>query len=142
VTGGRAGLEAEGEATAEEIDELSSEEAAEDRVKLVTEADKAVVEVVPPGAPRETEASMTPLSELVVEVDAEMKPDTGSTSLGSIDEVVGTAVAALDTPGDISCIPSLQCRDIPVAAFSLPICEADALAIEEALSIEIALSET
>jgi hypothetical protein len=47
VTGGKAGLEADGDATAEEITEEmgeSSEEAAEDRVKLVTEAMGAVVE--------------------------------------------------------------------------------------------------
>lgn len=63
--------------------------------------------------------SMMPLSVVVVEADAEIKPDTGSTSLGSIDEVVGIADAALD---------------IPVAACSLPICEAEAPSIEMALS--------
>lgn len=61
-TGGRDEL-GEGEATADETEDTSREEAAEDRVKLVTVADRAVVEVNPPGIPRDTEMSMIPLSD-------------------------------------------------------------------------------
>jgi hypothetical protein len=99
VTGGRAGLDAEGEAIADEIDELvtaeSVTEAADERLKLVAETLGAAVEVYPgiPGRPSEMEISIKPLS-ASVEVDEAIKPETGSTSLAFIDREVGTAETA------------------------------------------------
>lgn len=112
VTGGRAGLEAEGAMTAEEAEEATTTEEAEDtlrdelvdeRVRLTlvadAEAGSAVVE-----EPREAEVSMMlPVSELGEEADEAIKPETGSTALGSIDEVVGMADTALVTPDDQLC---------------------------------------
>lgn len=42
---------------------------------------------------------MMPVSDVIGETDEAMKPETGSTALGSIDEVVGRADAALLPPG-------------------------------------------
>lgn len=84
---------------------VSSEEPAEERVKLVTEAIGAVVDEYPPspGSPTEILRSIRPLSPVVEDVEETeeaMNPETGSTALGSIDwdTEVGTADAALLAP--------------------------------------------
>jgi hypothetical protein len=97
VTGGRAGLEGEGKATTEELEETSRDVMPEERAKLVTAADAAVVVVYPPGTPIEVSAML-----LLAAVDAAeeaIKPDTGSTALGLIEAIVGTADVALLPPG-------------------------------------------
>ena len=96
VTGGRAGLEAEGKAITEELEETSRVVTPEERAKLVTAADAAVVVVYPPGTPIEV-STMLPLA-AVEAVEEAMKPETGSTALGLIDAIVGTADAALLPP--------------------------------------------
>lgn len=85
--------------------EGSSEEPAEERVKLVTEAIGAVVDEYPPSPGNTTEIlrSIKPLSPVVEDVEETeeaMNPETGSTALGSMDweTEVGTADAALLAP--------------------------------------------
>jgi hypothetical protein len=114
VTGGRAGLDAEGEAIADEIDESVTEEsvteAADERLKLVAETLGAAVEVYPgiPGRPSEMEISIKPLS-ASAEVDEAIKPETGSTSLAFIDWEVGTAETAESVLAD----PANQLHSTP-----------------------------
>jgi hypothetical protein len=96
VTGGRAGLEAEGKATTEELEETSREVMPEERARLVTAADAAVVVVYPPGTPTEVSAML--LLAAVEAAEEAIKPETGSTALGLIDAIVGTADAALLPP--------------------------------------------
>jgi hypothetical protein len=96
VTGGRAGLEAEGKATTEELEETSREVMPEERARLVTAADAAVVVVYPPGTPIEVSAML--LLAAVEAAEEAIKPETGSTALGLIDAIVGTADAALLPP--------------------------------------------
>jgi hypothetical protein len=78
VTGGRAGLEAEGKATTEELEETSREVMPEERARLVVSA-------------------MLLLAAVEAAEEA-IKPETGSTALGLIDAIVGTADAALLPP--------------------------------------------
>lgn len=119
VAGGRAGLEAEGEATAEETDEIPRDEAPEETAKLVTLAEAAVVVEYPPGTPREV--SMIPLSDVIEEADEAIKPETGSTALGLIEAVVGIAYAALLPPNHQLSVLGQYKGGLPVAAFPLPI---------------------